>query len=194
MIKKIQLFDMAGVIPPIAPGESGSSLQRSPYVCTMPAFIDIFAATHARINILKGLLNYRQELYKAGVIEGFQWLNGSFVTDIETLESRPPNDIDAVTFFELPPGETQRSFMPKAGDLFLPHEAKKKYSVDGYQMVLGQGLTAYSVNTISYWYSMWSHRKSDNMWKGFFHVPLSPGDDAVASKLLTDIGGDVNEC
>ena len=54
-------------------------------------------------------------------------------------------------------------------------------------MQLGTTFTASTVQTLSYWYSMWSHRKSDNMWKGFVQVPLSPMEDKQAIIELNKI-------
>ena len=54
-------------------------------------------------------------------------------------------------------------------------------------MVLSHFLTAYFINDITYWYSMWSHRKSDNMWKGFVQVPFSPVEDLQAITNLKKI-------
>ena len=34
---------------------------------------------------------------------------------------------------------------------------------------------------------MWSHRKSDNMWKGFVQVPFSPVEDLQAITNLKKI-------
>lgn len=187
------IFNMAGVVPPIAPGHDGTSTQRSPYSCSISEFIEVFAISPERINILDGFLNYRSELYNIGITTGFQWLNGSFVTDIETLESRPPGDIDVVTFYDIPAGETQASLFSKNANLFFPKESKEQYHVDAYAMTLSQPMSPAAIKNITYWYSMWSHRKSDNMWKGFFQIPLSPNDDLNAFDLLANInaGGQV---
>jgi hypothetical protein len=68
------------------------------------SFVDRFSSSPERIAILHSLLQFREELYKSGITSGFQWLDGSFMENIETLESRPPNDMDVVTFYHLPIG------------------------------------------------------------------------------------------
>lgn len=118
-----------------------------------------------------------------GLTSGFQWLDGSFLEDIETLESRPPKDVDVVTYFYLPLGETQASLDAKAGNLFDHDHVKPTYLVDAYPHVLGKPVDAIQVRRISYWYSMWSHRRN-SVWKGFIQVDLDPKEDADAKKVL----------
>ncbi len=170
-------------------GSNGGDRNRSPYVLTIQNFIEMFSYTPERVLILKNFLKHRIELYKVGVVSGFQWLNGSFTTDVEVTESRPPNDIDVVTFFNLPEGETQLSFLPKTNNLLDTRVTKQEYMVDVYPVVLNDKITEYIIDDITYWYSMWSHRKSDNMWKGFIQVPLSPNEDQLVLDSL--IGGSI---
>lgn len=180
---KPNIFNSAGVIPPVA-DSSGTNRNRSPYILTIEQFVEMFSYTEERIIILENFLKYRLELYKVGIVDGFQWLNGSFTTDVEITESRPPNDIDVVTFFNLPSGETQASFLPKTNNLLDTNSTKSKYMVDVYPVVLGEKITSYFINDITYWYSMWSHRKSDNMWKGFIQVALDPNNDSTVLRSL----------
>lgn len=188
MDTKPQIFNIAGVIPPVDEN-NGVSSHRSPYTISIINLIELFAYTEERKIILDGLLRYRAELYKVGIISGYQWLNGSFTTHIEILESRPPNDIDIVTFFHLPNDETQLSFLPKIKDLLTPKITKLNFKVDAYSVILGQNLTYDLIQRITYWYSMWSHRKSDNLWKGFLQVPLNYDEDQQAIILLNSKGG-----
>lgn len=180
------MFNLAGVIPPVALGESGNGDHRSPYKWSIIDFVSAFSYTKERRNILKGFLEYRLSIYQTGVVSGFQWLNGSFVTDIEVLEFRAPNDIDVVTFFELPTGETQASLAKCFPKVFIPSLSKQHYLVDGYWLQLGKPMTSATIQRITYWYSMWSHRRGDELWKGFLEVELSPDLDKEALKLLTD--------
>lgn len=187
-IKPDNLFNAAGVIPPVLDPD-GVDRNRSPYILTVNDFVNLFSYTPERIKILENFLHHRLELYKVGIVGGFQWLNGSFTTDVEITDQRPPSDIDVVTFFYLPPGETQITFLPKTNGLLDASIAKPKYMVDIYPVVLGDKITPYFINDITYWYSMWSHRKSDNMWKGFIQVPLSPNEDQLILDNL--IGGNI---
>jgi len=42
------------------------------------------------------------------------------------------------------------------------------------------------VTLISYWYSMWSHRRN-NLWKGFVQVDISEDQDNIAMALIAQI-------
>jgi hypothetical protein len=173
----------AGVLPPVRPEMPGHSPERSPYQVPLAAFVDQFATSTERMAILDGLLRFREKLHGLGIVSGFQWLDGSFLEQIELLENRPPHDMDVVTFFDMPSGENQRSLLQKAGQLFDQRHLKASYTVDGYFSMLGQPVDARQVQSITYWYSMWSHRR-DGLWKGFVQVDLNPSQDPDARTVL----------
>ena len=181
--KPNNLFNPAGVIPPVL-DPNGVDRNRSPYKLKIDDFVKMFSYTPERVLILENFLEYRRELYKVGITSGFQWLDGSFTTDVEVTDLRPPSDIDVVTFFHLPVGESQASFLPKTNGLLDTNITKPKFMVDVYPVVLGGEITQHFIKDITYWYSMWSHRKSDNMWKGFIEVELSPLEDQLVLQNL----------
>ena len=182
----IPAWTMAGVLPPIRPGQPGHSADRSPYRVPLAEVVEQFASFPKRIAILKGFLDYRAALHQLGLMSGFQWLDGSFMEDVETQESRPPNDVDVVSYFYLPKGETQTTLFAKAGNVFSNPYVKATYSVDAYPQILGEPTNPLHVRRISYWYSMWSHRR-DGMWKGFIQVDLDPQEDIDAGSVLSAI-------
>src|SRR5437868_13267322 len=96
----IPAWTAEGVLPPIAVAEPTSTL-RSPYVVRLSKVVLSFGTNPERRAILEGLIEYRAALHAAGLVRGFQWLDGSFLEQVELLESRPPNDIDVVTFYRL---------------------------------------------------------------------------------------------
>ncbi len=175
-----------GLLPPIRPGETGGTRDRSPYEVTLVDIIERLGTTPERRVILGGFLKYRIALHGIGLTEGFQWLDGSFMEDIEKRAARAPNDIDIVTFFVVPEGETQVSLMTDNSALFHPHETKKTYKVDAFFMELNKPLNAVNTEFVAYWYSMWSHTRTQE-WKGFLKINLSPEDDKDALKRLTEI-------
>ncbi len=130
--------------------------------------VERFANSPKRIRILRGLLSYRAELEARGISTGFQWLDGSFMEHKEVLQGAAPNDVDVVTFFPIPLAIDENTFAAQIADLFDPENTKQKYQVDAYPYVLGRELAATDVKQISYWYSMWSHRRN-GLWKGFVH-------------------------
>ena len=78
-----------GILPPVDFAEP-TSFARSPYRAEMSDFALRFATSDERNEIIAGLLGYRSELHAAGLKRGFQWINGSFLENVEILRSRPP--------------------------------------------------------------------------------------------------------
>lgn len=174
---------MSGIIPPIRPGVPGHDADRAPYCALLEEFIERFAISADRALILQGLLNYRAALHHIGIVEGFQWLNGSFLENVEDTDQRSPRDIDVVTFYRMPQGYTQASLKPLIEPLINTEASKAKYCVDGYTFELDRPLSPLHVRSIAYWCSMWSHRR-DGIWKGFVQVDLDPATDVVCNTLL----------
>lgn len=171
-------WNAQGVLPPNDPIDP-TSAERSPYTVSLTDFVLHFGTTEKRQTILKGFLDFRAALHAAGLGDGFQWVNGSFLENIETIENRSPADMDVVTFFYLPPGETQRSFASTHPDLFKHADTKTRFHVDAYFVPLDDNPPAHLVESSAYWYSLWSHRRS-GQWKGFLQIDLSATDDATA--------------
>lgn len=179
-------WNSQGVLPPIRPGSKGNDSDRSPYSVTLPYLVERFASSSERVHILEGLLNYRQALHAVGIVSGFQWLDGSFVEEIEQVETRAPRDVDVITFFYLPDGMDQAQLARDHSHLFQTQQTKSQFLVDGYPFVLGGPTANHVINRIAYWYSMWSHRRS-GLWKGFVQVNLAPDEDARARAALVQV-------
>jgi hypothetical protein len=184
----IPAWNSAGVLPPIRPNMPGSSPDRSPYVVDLVALFDRFATSPERMAILDGLLRFRADLHAASITSGFQWLDGSFLEQIEALAGRAPRDMDVLTFLALPQGVDQRSLAQRHGRLFDQKHVKATYAMDAYFAVLGQPTDPWQVKNITYWYSLWSHRR-DGLWKGFVQVDLDPSQDGDARAILNLAGG-----
>jgi hypothetical protein len=75
------------------------------------------------------------------------------------------------------------SLLEENTKLFNHDYIKSKFLVDSYYEQLGNKLSKYQVDHISYWYSMWSHRR-DGVWKGFIQVDLNPELDSEVIKTL----------
>jgi hypothetical protein len=117
-----------------------------------------------------------------GITAGFQWLDGSFMEDVEMLLSRPPNDMDVVMFADVPPA-VEQSLQPLDVQILVDNPwIKANYKVDFYAFTLSEPPETL-IELAAYWYSMWSHRRS-LQWKGFLSVRLEPGFDQDASDLL----------
>ena len=174
----------AGILPPIDARDPVSNA-RSPYQATLSDVILRFGTSSERRKILRGWIDYRAELYAVGIESGFQWVDGSFLEDIEMLEKRPPRDIDCVTFYRLPEGQTDEATLEANPELFDLKKVKSNYQVDGFLTNLS--LPADKLISLTcYWYGVWSHRRGGS-WKGFIEVHLDPSENTVASKLLDSL-------
>lgn len=180
----IPAWNLQGVIPPIRPGAPGHDADRSPYTASLDAFVDTMGTSSVCLNIIEGLLSFRNEIHKIGLGVGFQWIDGSFSENVEIVDGREPRDVDVVTFFEIPEGETEETIFQRNPDLFDHGHVKKTYLVDSYWEILGLPMDCQSIKQVSYWYSMWSHRR-DGIWKGFVQVDLASGQDIVAKQTVT---------
>ena len=96
------------MVRPVRPEEQALPENRSPFEATMTHVVERFAFTPQRARLIHNLIDYRNALYAAGITDGFQWINGSFVEHVET-RPRPgkaprPDDIDIVTFVTVQTG------------------------------------------------------------------------------------------
>lgn len=185
----IPAWTVNGVLPPID-SASPAGVDRSPYEVGLADIVLRFATSADRRTILTGFLDFRAALHAIGLVDGFQWVDGSFVEDVETIHDRPPRDVDVVTFFRLPAGQSQQGLAIAHPSVFEPAEAKRTFRVDAYFVQLDSDLPEVLVRQSIYWYSLWSHRR-DERWKGYLQIDLSPADDAVAraNVLIGDRGG-----
>lgn len=182
----IPQWNNVGILPPIRPGQEGNSPDRSPYRVPLSAIVNRFATSPERIGILRGFVTFRGVLAQAGLTDGFQWLNGSFMENKEALLGQSPNDIDVVTFYRLPAGKTQGDLAAANPQVFQHDSIKGTYRVDAFFRQLDKPLDRDNIQRIVYWYSMWSHRRNEQ-WKGFLQVELSPVEDKLASDMLNAI-------
>lgn len=172
----------SGVIPPLSPGEAGASRRRSPYPASVEDVVHAFGTSWERVAILRGLLEYRAELRELG-LGGFQWLDGSFFERVEATRGRPPKDIDVVSFCELGDGPAQKALIKQAPGVVDRNRVSREFQVDAYFVNLSRSFDRVAARNVAYWYSMWSHRRGDGMWKGFVEVSLA-GDDGDAMSAL----------
>lgn len=179
----IPAFDgILNILPPHL-GDPRLLTDLSPFPCTVVELCDRFASTAKRKQILAGLLNLRAELFTLG-IQGFQWLDGSFLENIEAQEGRDPKDLDAITFVTVPAAPADLSARLATKPNLLDHaHVKGTYSVDHYWVSIGSD-PAFLVDQARYWYGLFSHRR-DGVWKGMPVVDLidKSEDDAARAAL-----------
>lgn len=179
-----------GVLPPFLTDPVDiESINRSPYSISLVDLIVRFGNTEGRRKQLIELLNFRSQLHKAGMTKGFQWINGSFVEEVEqTRPERPaPKDIDVVTFYHIPEGLTDENL-----DQSLSHILNDlDYVIDAYFVQLNDIDAELLVDWTSYWYGLWSHKRETFQWKGFVQVSLQDTEDHAAISELNRMSGEV---
>lgn len=180
--ESIPNFNAQGVLPPVL-SNSPLLADRSPYEISILELVSKFGSTVERFELLNGFLQYRAALHEIGLQKGFQWIDGSFMENIEMLEERPPRDIDIVTFFYAPSDKTQEKLRESSRELFIPSKTKEKYKVDAHYVQLNQSNTKNLVDQSRYWYSVWSHRRN-RLWKGYVEISLNDAEDKQAAMAL----------
>ena len=127
--RSIPEWDRRGFLPEFT-GDPMQASSHSPYLVPLTDFVRRFGNTDRRRNILAGFLEYRAALHNAGLVRGFQWVNGSCIANTAQTGNREPNDIDVVTFYRLPDGSTQESLYAAFHSVFDHRAVLEKYSTD----------------------------------------------------------------
>lgn len=182
---KIPANTFSGVLPPYIGANSTDRAGTSPYEVEMSDLVLRYSTSPERVKILTGLIEYRKALTAIGVASGFQWIDGSFVEDVEAIRGRPPGDVDIVTFAHRPtndPNELYKMIVSNP-NLFEPKITKATYHCDAYFVDLSTD-PALVVDDAAYWFGLFSHQRGTAAtWKGMIKISLA-SDDGFAEILL----------
>jgi hypothetical protein len=185
-------FNSQGLLPPFLGPENSPA--RSPYHATITEFVEHFATSLHRVKLIGGLLGYRAMLAGLGYVNGLQFLDGSFVEQVEVRESRPPGDIDVFSYLVRPDKYRQDPTLWASGgldewqrEIVDAAKNKSRFHLDTYGLADDNFDINVIIDQTIYWYSLFSHRRTTFEWKGFVRVPLSPQDDAAATQKLKEI-------
>lgn len=164
----------------------------SPYRVSLTELVTRFGTTPERKTLLRGFLNYRVKMKSLGFSDGFQWIDGSFVEDIESTMQRPPADIDLVTFSALPgcinSEEDWDQFLEENQVLFEPELSKGEFLCDPYYINIHTH-PIYLIQQTRYWFGLFTHQRSTSLWKGILEIDLAE-DETEALKFVTEGGND----
>ncbi len=178
-------FDHNLVLPPHL-GDPVKRDQLSPYPCTTLELCRRFGTTADRRAILGKFLDFRDRLRKEGLTNGFQWLDGSFLEDVETRENRPPRDLDVVTVYWEYDLNFQERLFAVFPEVARPTLSKTAYLLDHYPFDAGFDPVA-TVDSTRYWILLFSHNRL-GVWKGMLKVDLNtPAEDAAARTELAKV-------
>ncbi|WP_295994279.1 hypothetical protein [Rugamonas sp.] len=182
----IPKLNTSSVLPPFLGDEPGAM---SPYSASLLEVAQRFATSVERIEIFRGLLSYREAVRNLGLTEGYQWLDGSFVEDIEAVRGRPPEDIDIVTFTPIPGTVPEKRALVNANlPIFHSKMARDTYHCEAFFVDLT--IKAMSlVDKTRYYFGLFSHQRETFLWKGILQVPLISDDAAALAWInLQEIG------
>lgn len=176
-------FDHNLVLPPHL-GDPTNRGQLSPYPCTTEDLCRRFATSSERRQILGRFLDFRERIRAEGITNGFQWLDGSFLEDVETRERRPPRDLDVLTVYWGYDTVFQQGLWQRFPEFGSRRAARTAYQLDHFPFDAGfrPDLT---LEQTRYWILLFSHNRQ-GVWKGMLKIELNtPTDDANARQELT---------
>jgi uncharacterized protein DUF6932 len=177
-------FNIDGVIPPFvgAHGPGGVPEDLSPYKASVLETVHALSFSEGRKSILRGWLLHRKALRAIGFNDGFQWVDGSFVE-----QNKEPKDIDVVMFFRRPPTANNAIDLAKHIQANLPvfsrMQVKATFHVDFMPVDL-DGTPEVLVDLTRYYAGLFSHRRTDFVWKGMIQVPMDGSGDQAALDFL----------
>lgn len=178
-------FDHNNVLPPHL-GNPTDRAHLSPYPCSILELCHRFSTSKQRIHILKNFVEFRQRMTSVGIIYGFQWLDGSFMEDIELLENRPPSDLDVVTFYGGLSIDDQTKLRIDFPEFVNPVLAKNTYFLDHYAVDYSYRPDV-TVEMTRYWIQLFTHNRN-GVWKGMLRLALNTDiDDQHAIDFLNSL-------
>lgn len=181
---------MRGLLPPFL-GADAVTPERSPYLSTMPQLVASLGTSGHRRQLIRHLIDYRALLADHGYVAGVQFVDGSFVENVEQSAGRPPVDIDVFSILRLPDQyRVDPSAWNPGGLSFWENEVanraknKQRFSLDTYGMILDGVGPMQIIRDLIYWYGLFSHQRDTFAWKGFVMVALDPTADQAARSAL----------
>jgi hypothetical protein len=184
MPNPIPVFDHNLVLPPHL-GDPVNPGQLSPYHCTTVDLCQRLGTTPQRRAILGKFLDFRDRLRAEGLTTGFQWLDGSFLEDVETRDSRPPKDLDVVTVYWGYDRTFQANLLARFPEVANPAMSKANFLLDHYPFDAGYS-PEFTLDQTRYWILLFSHNRL-GVWKGMLKIELNtPAEDAAARQELAE--------
>jgi hypothetical protein len=128
-------------------------------------------------------LDFRNNIHGLGVRSGYQWLDGSFLEDIERKENRDPQDLDLVTVFAGIDAADLTAIEAACPAFIDRKESKRLYLLDHFPFRADESIVL-TIESTRYWIQLFTHRR-DQIWKGMLRIALdTPADDAAALAAL----------
>lgn len=155
----------------------------SPYPCTTLDLCQRFGTTAERREILGKFLDFRKRLAKEGITKGYQWLDGSFLEDVEARDGRAPRDLDVVTVFWGYDLNFQIDLRNRFPEFARPSLCKATFRLDHYPLDAGYD-PRLTLEHTRYWILLFSHNRQA-VWKGMLKIDLNtPVEDEAARREI----------
>jgi Family of unknown function (DUF6932) len=158
----------------------------------MTDLVAALGSTNHRKTLLQGLLDYRALLATLGYQTGLQFIDGTFVENVEQREQRDPGDIDVFSFLVRPQRYQQdaqlwqQTGFPEWNAEIVDFDRNKlRFGLDTYAVAVDEQGPLRLINATVYWYSLFAHKRVTHDWKGFLWVPIDAQDDATARAALS---------
>lgn len=178
MASPIPPFDHNFVLPPHL-GDPTDRKQLSPYPCTTLDLCQRFGTTPERRDILGKFLDFRTRITTEGLTNGYQWLDGSFLEDVETRDRRAPQDLDLVTVYWGYDKIFQSRLFANFPEFASPRLSKSAFRLDHYPLDAGFKPEV-TLELTRYWMLLFSHNRQA-VWKGMLKIALNtPLEDSAA--------------
>jgi len=121
-----------------------------------------------------------------GITQGFQWLDGSFLENIEVSEGRDPRDLDVVTFYSGSDSPDSLDILRLFPEFSSASSSKTKYHLDHYAVDFTFAPLV-TVEATRYWIQLFTHNRT-GVWKGILQLPLNTdSDDQAAFDYLNSL-------
>jgi len=189
-VSPVPAFDLRGFLPPFL-GPDETTRSRSPYQVTMVELVAGLGTTPCRCNLLFGLLSYRSLMTNLGYTDGVQFIDGSFVENVENREGRDPNDIDVFSFVVRPYRYRSNAALWAASgfgewttEIADRNRNKTRFGLDTFAIAIDQAHPLGLIDETIYWYSLFAHKRITHAWKGFVRIQLNSADDVAAKTAL----------
>lgn len=183
-------FQLNGLLPPFI-GTDAKTADRSPYFVTISDMAVRFGTTPHRKQLIRNFIAYRQLLTSDGYVDGLQFVDGSFVEEVERIQNRDPGDIDVFSFLSAPSryladanAWTTHGFDFWKNEIVDRDKNKQRFALDTYAILMEETDLAGLMKNIMYWYSLFSHQRTTFAWKGFAAMPLDSAADAAVLSTL----------
>jgi hypothetical protein len=179
-------FDYNNVLPPHK-GDPRIPSDLSPYTCTTLDMVQKFATSRERIEILTKFINFRIAIRQFGMQDNaFQWIDGSFIENIEAIERRAPRDIDVITFFFGYNTNFLNNFVQNMPEFQDPVLSKHNYKVDHYPVEIDADPLS-TLYAVKYWTMLFTHNRI-GVWKGILELEINtPNEDENALVYMQNL-------